>query len=122
MAYNPFYYQSNFPHGYIPMPNQPHQNSITWVQGIEGAKAYPVGAGNSVLLMDSDKQYMYIKSADSTGMPNLKIYEYTEVTEEKPAPEPSIDLNEYVTKKELEAAIAKVKPKKKKIIEVEDDE
>ena len=123
MAYNPFYYQPNYgpypPH--IP-PTPQQSNSITWVQGIEGAKAYPVGAGNSVLLMDSDNQFMYIKSADNAGMPTLKIYAYSEVTETKTPEEPKIDMAEYVTKTELEEALAKIKPKKKKIIEVEDDE
>jgi len=108
MAYN---YYSN----YYPQYQQPQQNLI-WVQGMEGAKAYPVGAGNSVLLMDSDNQYLYIKSADNTGMPTLKVYEYKEITEE-PA-----DMSRYVTREELEEAIAKIKPKKKKVIEVEDDE
>ena len=124
MAYNPFFYSSNFPQGYLPISNyQPsHGNSgLTWVQGIEGAKAYPVGAGNSVLLMDSDAQYMYIKTADNTGMPTLKVYEYKEVVENKTQAEP-IDMGKYVTKKELEEALSKVKTKKKKIIEVEDDE
>lgn len=115
MAYNPFYYQP--PQNY---PQYQQQNSITWVQGIEGAKAYPVGAGNSVLLMDSDNQYMYIKSADNTGMPTLKVYEYSELVANKPSEAPLME--EYVTKKEFEEAIAKLKPKKKKIIEVEDDE
>ena len=117
MAYNPFFYQPNYPPVY-----QPQTNSINWVQGIEGAKAYPVGAGNSVLLMDSDKQYMYIKSADNSGMPSLKIYEYHEVEEGVKTPAETINLGDYVTRKELEEALAKVKPKKKKIIEVEDDE
>lgn len=122
MAYNPFFFQSNYP----PMPMQPQSpppsNSIIWVQGIEGAKAYPVGAGNSVLLMDSDNQYMYIKSADNTGMPTLKIYEYQELESNKNSAAPSVDMGNYVTKEELEAALAKIKQKKKKIIEVEDDE
>lgn len=118
MAYNPMFYQPNYPF----YQTQAQSNSITWVQGIEGAKAYPVGAGNSVLLMDSDKQYMYIKSADNAGMPTLKIYQYEEVTEPKPLSEMKIDLGDYVTKKDLEEALAKLKPKKRKIIEVEDDE
>lgn len=120
MAYNPFFYQPNYPPYQMPM--QAQSNTIIWVQGIEGAKAYPVGAGNSVLLMDSDKQYMYMKSADNTGMPSLKVYKYEEAEEGTKATSDSIDLGEYVTKKELEEALAKVKPKKKKLIEVEDDE
>ena len=103
MAYN-FY--SNYPQ---------QSQGVIWVQGLESAKAYPVGAGNSVLLMDSENQYMYIKSADNTGMPSLRTFEYTEVTEQP-------KVNNYVTREELEEALAKLKPKKKKIIEVEDDE
>ena len=117
MAYN-FY--GNYPQ-FPQYPQQPQQNNgIIWVTGIEGAKGYPVGAGNSVLLMDSENQYLYIKSADNTGMPSLRVFEYTELTESK-EPE-KIDMSEYVTKAELEEAISKVKPKKKKVIEVEEDE
>lgn len=61
---------------------QPQQSSINWVQGEIGAKAFPVNPGSSVLLMDSDAQYFYIKSADMTGMPSLKRYSYSEVIDE----------------------------------------
>lgn len=62
---------------------QPTQSStINWVQGDVGARAYPVQPGMSVLLMDSEGQNFYIKSADTMGMPNLKKYAYSEVVEE----------------------------------------
>ena len=62
---------------------QPSQSStINWVQGDVGARAYPITPGMSVLLMDSEGQNFYIKSADSMGMPNLKKYAYSEVIEE----------------------------------------
>lgn len=109
----------NYP-SYYPNFNQPQQ-SILWCQGIEGAKAYPVGAGNSVLLMDSDSHNMYIKSADQAGVPSLRVFEYTEVTGKKEEA-PKIDTSNFVTREELEEALAKLKPKKKKLIEVEDDE
>ena len=48
----------------------PTQNqSIIWVQGEAGAKAYPVAAGQSVLLMDSEDAVLYVKSTDMTGRP-----------------------------------------------------
>lgn len=41
---------------YQPQQQPTAQNSgVIWVQGEEGAKAYMVAAGNSVLLMDSEK-------------------------------------------------------------------
>jgi hypothetical protein len=47
------------------------------VQGIEGAKAYPVAPNAVVELWDSGSQTIYIKSADRTGMPSIKTLDYT---------------------------------------------
>lgn len=69
----------------MPQIQQPlfqSNNGINWVQGEAGAKAYPVGANNSVLLMDSEGQYFYIKSADNVGMPMMKKFAYSEIVEE----------------------------------------
>lgn len=58
---------------------QPSSNGITWVQGESAAKSFPVAAGQSVLLMDSEDSVMYIKSTDQSGMPMpLRIFDYTE--------------------------------------------
>lgn len=92
MAYNnyfPQYYPNAVPMMQPQMPvnapqmpqNAPQNNSngITWVQGESAAKSYPVGAGQSVLLMDSEESVMYIKSTDQSGMPlPLRIFDYTE--------------------------------------------
>lgn len=60
-------------------PAQQQPTPIIWVQGEEGAKAYMVAAGNSVLLMDSENSVFYIKSTDASGMPQpLRIFDYTE--------------------------------------------
>ena len=40
--------------GYQQPQMQQAQQGIQWVQGIAGAKAYNIGAGQSVLLMDSE--------------------------------------------------------------------
>ena len=64
------------------MAQPTHSSTINWVQGDVGARAYPVNPGMSVLLMDSEGQNFYIKSADTMGMPNLKKYAYSEVVEE----------------------------------------
>lgn len=58
---------------------QQHGNGILWVQGEAGARSYMVAPGASVLLMDSDSEAFYIKSADPSGMPMpLRIFDYKE--------------------------------------------
>ena len=95
---------SNVSQGYnpvTPVANQP-TNSIVWVQGVEGAKAYPVGAGNSALLMDSEESVFYIKSTDASGMPSpLRVFSYEEQTGERP-------VSDYVTRAELEKRLAEL--------------
>lgn len=76
MAYN-----NGFPMSYpkyysIPAPQQPN-SSIIWVQGIEGAKSYLVAPNNTVQLWDSERQTIYLKSADASGMPSMRILDYT---------------------------------------------
>lgn len=110
-----------------PIPTAPgivqsgSNNGIIWVQGEAGAKAYPVAAGNSLLLMDSEKQVFYIKTTDASGMPQpLRRFVYHEDVAES-ATIPAIDTSLYVTHDELEKALAKFKPKAKKK-EVEENE
>ena len=74
------------------MQPQP-QSSITWVQGEEGAKAFLVAAGNSVLLMDSEAPVFYIKSTDTSGMPMpLRVFDFVERGgQPKPVEAPAAD-------------------------------
>ena len=84
------------------------QNGIVWVQGIEGAKAYPVASGSSVLLMDSEDNVFYIKTTDQSGMPSpLRIFDYTERKDNK------IDTSAFVTREELEQRLSELKKKPK---------
>ena len=84
--------------------------SIIWVQGEEGAKAYMVAAGNSVLLMDSENSAFYIKSTDASGMPlPLRVFDYKERTTAAKTPpqtaqQPGVD---FVTRAEFDALAAR---------------
>ena len=74
-------------------------SSIIWVQGEAGAKAYPVQPGCSVVLMDSENPYFYIKMADASGMPlPLRVFEYSERKAPEPAAMITMNPDEYVTK------------------------
>ena len=78
----PQYYQPQqpyMPQQVMPQNNQQQNNGITWVQGENSAKSYPVAAGQSILLMDSESPVMYIKSTDQSGVPlPLRIFDYKE--------------------------------------------
>ena len=128
MGYQPQIYPQNYPQAYPQQNFQPQNNQnsgVTWVQGIEGAKAHPVAAGQAVLLMDSDSNCLYLKSADQTGMPTLRIFDYKERTNTPPEAKnddlsafaTKEDLSIYATKDELKKAISDLKKKK-----VKDDE
>lgn len=106
--------QTYFPQNYQyqPYQYQQQQNGVVWVQGIEGAKAYPVASGASVLLMDSEENVFYIKTTDQSGMPSpLRVFDYTERTDT-----PKVDTSAFVTRDEFEKRLSELKrkPKEKK--------
>jgi hypothetical protein len=82
MAYNPMY-QGYQPLAYqqlqIPQPQpQSMQNTgIIWVSGEAGAKSYLVAPNTTAQLWDSESPTIYLKSADASGMPSMKIIDYT---------------------------------------------
>lgn len=79
-------------------PVQQQNSGIIWVQGENAAKAYPVSAGQSMLLMDSEDSVMYIKSTDQSGMPHLRVFEYKERTGNKEVPKTT----EYISREEFD--------------------
>lgn len=90
-----------------PQPNIPQNNSsMIWVQGEAGAKSYLVAPNTTVQLWDSENPIIYLKSADASGMPSMKILDYKirEQAQPQNAPvvseqaQPKID---YVTHDEL---------------------
>lgn len=124
------YYNNGFPVTYPQMvpaqqyqpQQQAQQSGIIWVQGEAAAKSYLVAPGSTVQLWDSEEKIIYLKSADASGMPSIKILDYTirgEEKEQKP--------EEYATKADLEALAEKVrelsaKRKPAKVIREEDDD
>lgn len=79
-----------------------NDNGLIWVQGIEGAKSYLVAPNKTVLLMDSEQEQFFLKSADASGMPlPLRIFKYSEIISQHPN-------SNYVTKTEFEALVQKL--------------
>lgn len=136
MAYNqpygmPYGYQ-NYPYGNIqpqPMyqqPNyqqnqqgqqmqqQPQQNQqpqysnnfYSVVNGLEGAKQYPVLANQTMLLMDSQKPIVYKKSANGLGQTSIECFKLVSITEQEITGEKQQEKEpkvEYALKEELNA-------------------
>ena len=120
MAYNnyfPQYYPNQMPMIQQPqqMPMQQPQmpqnssansgNGITWVLGENAAKSFPVGAGQTVILMDREEPVMYMKSVDQSGMPlPLRIFDITERTAQRSesAGAKSASTEDFVSRKEFE--------------------
>ena len=83
-------------------------SSIIWVQGESGAKGFMTGAGQSVMLMDSEANVFYIKSTDQSGMPlPLRIFDYTERTSQT-LPDPTPQESNYITREEFERRISEL--------------
>lgn len=110
MAYN-----GGFPMGYqvYQQMQQPQNNNLVWVQGEAGAKSYLVAPNNTIPLWDSEAQVIYLKSADASGMPSMKVLDYTiRESANLPLKTPLNDkVEQYVTKEELEAFRAEISQK-----------
>ena len=92
-GYQPYPYQPPMPDQlaqlrgaqYQPMPQQipqvqPQQaqaggQSMVWVSGEAEAMAYLVAPNSAVALWDSNSPTIYLKQADASGKPSIKVYD-----------------------------------------------
>lgn len=95
-----------------PVPTQiKPMSDIIWVQGEAGAKGYLVAPNNTVVLWDTESPTIYVKTADGTGIPSMKILDFTERTEAPKSPPAShvcACTGKYPTIEEFEALKATV--------------
>lgn len=111
LPYNPYgnlnpYTQAGLVYPPVQPLSQTNQSNVIWVQGEQAAKAYPVQAGNSMILLDSENDCFYIKSSDNAGMPNrLRKFEYKEVLEGQVIQDTPVEHPQYITKEEFEKAM-----------------
>ena len=111
MAYNngfPVGYAQPYPpiNPYAPQPQmqmQPQkQTGPIWVQGEAGAKSFLLAPNETVPLWDSEAQVIYLKSTDGSGMPSMKVLDYTvRDNSNLPPKAPLPEGVEYATKDEV---------------------
>lgn len=100
--YQPYnLYSPNMPQA---QPQQQTNNGIIWVQGDAGAKSYYVAPNTTVQLWDSETQTIYLKSADASGMPSMKVLRYKI---EEPQATPT-DGGNYATRSDIESLMAQI--------------
>lgn len=141
MAFNPYYQNPYYPQ---PMPDNLMQmrqqqmmqpapppvpqnpvatGGVQWVSSEQEARGYLIAPNSAVALWDSTAPTVYLKQADASGKPTLKIYDLVERAE-TPRTAPQEKGVEFVTRKEfdaLAALVGEIKGKKKRKIE-EDEE
>lgn len=55
-------------------------NNIYWVENEAQARNYPVAYNNSVIILDRNQDFMYVKSVDSAGvMTSFRKFEISEI-------------------------------------------
>ena len=85
-----------------------NQNGIIWISGESEAAMFPIAPNNAVALWEKSGKTIYLKSADATGKPTMRVYDLVElsqnasdgVTEQTPA---------YATKDDLATVVGVVK-------------
>lgn len=99
------------------------QSGVQWVSGEQEARNWMIAPNAAVALWDSTAPTVYLKQADASGRPTLKIYDLVERAE-TPRTAPQEKGVEFVTRKEfdaLAALVGEIKGKKKRK-EDDDDE
>lgn len=102
---------------YQPMPQQmpqvqPQQaqtggQSMVWVSGEAEAMAYLVAPNSAVALWDSNAPTIYLKQADASGKPSIKVYDLVERTQ-KPVQASQPPVVEYAPLSRVEALEARL--------------
>lgn len=118
-AYTPYYgnYMPNFyPGSYqqTPPPVQQttqqyqttltNQNGIIWVPNEQAANDYLVAPNSAVTLWNSNAPVVYLKQADASGKPSMKVYDLVERTQ-RSVQAPTV---EYAPLSRLEALEARL--------------
>lgn len=133
MAYPYQSYQNPYQQGYYPMYQQPqyqqpiqqqipqtaqqnyspviNQSGIIWISGEQEAAMYPIAPNNAVALWEKSGKTIFLKSADATGKPTMRVYDLVERAQNgsDAVSEQGDKLPTYATKDDLAAVVGVVK-------------
>lgn len=109
--YNPYQTQLQqypFTQPYAQQVQRQDNSNLLWVQGESGAKSYLVAPNTTVVLFDSESQTIYLKSADATGLPSMRILDYTIRDQQARGGALSQPVGDFATKSEMDALRAEL--------------
>lgn len=98
------------------LQNPVAQSGVQWVSGEQEARNWMIAPNAAVALWDSSAPTVYLKQADASGKPTLKVYDLVERLASDPDAQKA-PAAEYVTRKEfdaLAALVSEMKGKKRK--------
>ena len=95
-------YQPNMQQG----PQQT-QSSMIWVSSEQDAFNYLIAPNSAITLWDSNSPVVYLKQADASGKPSMKIYDLVERSQ-RPVQPPQAPAVEYAPLSRLEALEARL--------------
>lgn len=119
-TYQPTYYQPPMADQLTQLRQQPFQpgpqmqpqnpagnQSMVWVSGEQEAMGYLVAPNSAVALWDSNSPTIYLKQADASGKPSIKVYDLVERTQ-RPIQAQQAPMVEYAPLSRLEALEARL--------------
>lgn len=90
-------------------PQRNDDNHFVWIQGREGAMAYPISPNSTLIFLDDQQPYVYKKKTDNEGKTiEFKVFKLVEefpnnqVSENTKSPQ-------YVTKEEFDSLSEEIK-------------
>lgn len=87
----------------VPQVQNVNRQSIIWVNGEEGARAYQLAPNSSAMLLDAENEgRFYIKTTDNIGMCTIRVFDYKEIIDVTPPSMPTQDMSMYATRQELQ--------------------
>lgn len=91
----------------VQQTQQQTQSGMIWVQNEMEAANYLVAPNSAVTLWDSNSPVVYLKQADASGKPSMKIYDLVERTQ-RPVQAAQAPAVEYAPLSRLEALEARL--------------
>lgn len=61
-----------------------NQSGIIWISGESEAAMFPIAPNNAVALWEKSGKTIYLKSADATGKPTMRVYDLVERAQSVP--------------------------------------